>query len=75
VDVAEPETECPEIISHYLDDWDVRSGDEEAYAAQQRERVRRFVATGEYKDSTPIPLWACGFVLVLLVGVLVWLLR
>ena len=71
--VAEPNSECPEIVNHYLDDIDIRSGDE-AYGAQQRERVSRFVATGEYKDSTPVPWWICAIVLAVLIAGAVWLL-
>jgi hypothetical protein len=71
---SEPETECPEIVNHYLDDSDIRSNDE-AYAKRQRDEVRRFVTTGEYRDSTPIPLWTCAIVFAVAVVLMVWLLR
>jgi hypothetical protein len=71
---SEPETECPEIVNHYLDDSDIRSNDE-AYAKGQREEVRRFVTTGQYRDSTPISLWTCAVVLAVTVVLMVWLLR
>jgi hypothetical protein len=70
---AEPETECPEIVNHYLDDSDIRSNDG-AYAKRQRQEIRRFVTTGEYPESTPIPLWACAVVLAVALGLVIWLL-
>ena len=70
---ADPDAECPEIVYHYLDDADIRARDE-VYAGQQREPVRRFVETGEYPDSTPVPWWSCALVLALVGGLLLWLL-
>jgi hypothetical protein len=70
---AEPDTECPEIVNHYLDDSDIRSNDE-AYAKRQREEIRRFVTAGEYRKGTPIPLWTCAVVLAVALGVVIWLL-
>jgi hypothetical protein len=71
--VGEPNTECPEIVNHYLDDADIRSKDD-AYGGRQREQISRFVGTGEYKDSTPIPFWTCAIALALAVGVIGWIL-
>ena len=68
----EPDTECPEIVNHYLDDADIRSKDD-TYGRRQRDQISQFVGTGEYNDSTPIPLWACGIVVALAVGVIGWL--
>ena len=70
--MAEPETECPEIVSHYLDDRDIRLSDE-TYAKPQREKVRRFVSTGKYRDSTYLPLWTCAVALALAVVFALWL--
>ena len=70
---AEPRTECPEIVNHYLDDVEIRARDDR-YADQQRERIKQFVETGEYKDSTPVPLWTCAVALALVIAVVVWLL-
>jgi hypothetical protein len=64
----------PEIVNHYLDDADTREKDGR-YGETQRQQVRRFVDTGEYKESTPIPLWSCGVVAVLITAVVVWLLK
>lgn len=69
---AEPSTECPEVVNHYLDDADIRARDE-AYAVHQRQEVRRFVKAGEYDDGTPIPLWTCALVLAAIAGLLLWL--
>lgn len=72
--MAEPNTECPEIVDRYLDDADIRSSDA-AYGKHQRHQVGRFVATGEYEDSTPVPFWTCAVALAVFVGVigcLVW---
>ncbi len=71
--MAEPNSECPEIVNHYLDDADIRTKDE-AYGGRQREQISRFVTTGEYRDGTPIPLWTCAVALVLAVGLIDWLL-
>jgi hypothetical protein len=70
--IAEPETECPEIVRHYLDDRDIRLGDE-GYAKPQREKIKRFVSTGEYLDSTPVPLWTCAVALAVIIGLAIWL--
>jgi hypothetical protein len=64
---------CPEIVDHYLDDADVRAQDER-YGEEQRERVRKFVETGEYDDGTAVPLWTCAVAVALLVAVVVSLL-
>ena len=69
--IAEPDTACPEIVSHYLDDADIRRKDE-SYACPQRQRVGRFVETGTFEDSTPIPLWSCAVALALIVAAAVW---
>jgi len=71
--MQEPETSCPEIVNHYLDDLDIRASDEQ-YAKQQRDRVRLFVETGHYKDSTPVPLWTCAVGVVGVVAIFAWLL-
>ena len=67
---------CPEIVDHYLDDVDIRERDER-YAAQQRERVRQFVETGEHSEGTTVPLWTCALALAmalaLVVGLALWL--
>lgn len=63
---------CPEIVDHYLDDVDIRERDPR-YAAQQRERVRLFVETGEHSEGTPVPLWTCSLTLALVVGLVLWL--
>ena len=63
---------CPEIVDHYLDDVDIRERDHR-YAAQQRERVRLFVETGEHSDGTVVPLWTCALALALVVGLVLWL--
>src|SRR5215472_83186 len=65
--ISDPDTECPEIVDHYLDDADVRAKDE-AYGAHQRQQVRRFIETGEYRDSKPVPLWAFIMVLAVLIA-------
>ena len=64
----------PEIVNQYLDDADIREKDEQ-YGEAQRRRVRHFADTGEFQDSTPIPLWTCGLVAVLMIAVLIWLLK
>jgi hypothetical protein len=64
----------PEIVNHYLDDADIREKDER-YGETQRRQVRRFVETGEFKDSTPIPLWSCGLVAALIIAALIWMLK
>lgn len=69
--IAEPDTECPQIVNHYLDDADIRQRDE-TYARGQRRRVGRYVETGEFKDSRPIPLWPCAVALALVAATLVW---
>lgn len=69
---AEPDTKLPEVIGHYLDDSDIRARDE-AYAAHQREAVRRFVDTGNYADSTPVPMWTCAVALAAVLGLIGWL--
>lgn len=71
---AEPDTVCPEIVEHYLDDADIRARDE-AYAARQRASVRVFVDTGEYADSTPLPWWSYALLLAVCGGFLLWVLR
>ena len=68
----EPDTERPEIVNHYLDDAGIRSKDDE-YGKHQREQVRRFVSTGEYKDSKPVPLWTCAVAMAMAVGLIGWL--
>jgi hypothetical protein len=70
---ADRSTVCPEIVDHYLDDVDLRAQDER-YAEQQQERVRKFVETGEHDDGTLVPLWTCGVALTLVGGMVVWLL-
>ena len=70
--MAEPETTCPEIIDHYLDDADIRAAND-CYGAHQREKVRRFVETGEYDDGTIVSPWACAVVLALAIASIVWL--
>ena len=64
----------PEIVNHYLDDADIREKDEQ-YGDTQRRQIRRFLDTGEFKDSTPIPLWSCGLVAALIIAGLIWLLK
>ena len=71
--ISEPDTEVVQIVNHYLDDAPIRERDD-GYARQQRQRIRRFVETGEYKNSTPIPLWTCAVALALTVCGVVWLL-
>ena len=71
--VADQTTVCPEVVDHYLDDVDIRAQDER-YGQRQRERVRRFVDTGEYDDGTQVPLWTCAVTVTLLVGLVVLLL-
>jgi hypothetical protein len=66
-------SDCPEVVRHYLSDDDIRTRDEE-YARQQRERLRRYIETGEYHDSKPVPLWGCVLVLAVPAAVLSWLL-
>jgi hypothetical protein len=63
---------CPEIVSHYLDDADIRSADE-VYGNQQRERIRHFVETGEYDDGTTVSPWACTVVIALILAGIAWL--
>lgn len=70
---AEGYADCPEVVRHYLCDDDIRARDE-AYARGQRGPVRRYVETGEYHDSTPVPWWGCLLVLAAIVGALFWLL-
>jgi hypothetical protein len=62
----------PEIVSHYLDDADIRARSE-TYAVGQRRKVRRFVELGEYDDGTPVPLWGCTLVLVTGASLALWL--
>ena len=62
----------PEVVNHYLDDADVRAKDD-CYGETQRRQVRQFVDTGEFKNSTPIPLWSCGLVVALIVAVVIWI--
>jgi hypothetical protein len=71
--LATDQTICPEIVDHYLDDADVRAQDER-YGEEQRERVRKFVETGEYDDGTAVPLWTCAVAVALLVAVVLSLL-
>ena len=70
--MREPEAHCPEIVNHYLDDADIRSADE-GYGNQQRERIRRFVETGEYDDGTTVSPWACTVIIALILAGIVWL--
>lgn len=69
---ADSNTECPEIVSHYLDDADIRARDE-VYGAHQRATIRRFVETGEYINSTPMPWWTWAPVAVLVGSLVLWL--
>jgi hypothetical protein len=69
---AEPASECPEVVWHYLSDVDIRALDH-AFAAQQREAVRRFVETGEYSDGTRVSPWTCALVLAGVGGLVLWL--
>ena len=68
-----PGTECPESVSHYLDDDDIRARDER-YGARQRERMRHYVETGEHAESVGIPWWGCLLVVGAIGGGVVWLL-
>ena len=70
--IAESNIECPEIVDRYLDDAGIRSSDA-AYGKHQRHQVGRFVATGEYQDSTPVPFWTCAVALGAFAGVIGWL--
>ncbi len=68
-------TECPETVYRYLEDGDIRAQDA-AYARHQHEAIRRFVETGEYTDSKPVPRWAmlgCGAVVVVVAALALWL--
>ena len=67
---AEPDTECPDVVTHFLEDADVRAKDED-WAAYQKEEIRRFIETGEYSDSRA-PLWTCPLILVLIGGLVLW---
>jgi hypothetical protein len=69
---AEADSECPEVVWHYLSDVDLRALDE-AFAAQQRAVVRHFVETGEHVDGTRVSPWTCALVLAVIGAVLVWL--
>jgi hypothetical protein len=69
---AEPGSECPEVVWHYLSDADIRAWDD-AYGAQQRETVRRFVETGEYTDGTVVSPWTCVLIVAVVGGLLLWL--
>ena len=69
---ATPGTQCPDIVNHYLDDPEIRARDER-YAAQQRERVRRFVQTGQYSDGASVSLWTVAGAVIVVVGLVVWL--
>src|SRR3954454_10781223 len=63
----------PEIVNHYLDDADIREKDHR-YGERQRRTVARFVDTGEYKDSTPIPWWSCALLAAVIIAAVMWLL-
>jgi hypothetical protein len=63
----------PQAVHRYLDDADIRSR-KSAYAARQRQEVRRYVDFGEYDDGIPVPWWGCVLVLLAGAGVIKWLL-
>jgi hypothetical protein len=62
----------PEAVHRYLNDADIRSRDD-AYGADQRREVRRYVDLGEYADGIPVPWWGCALVLLAGAGVINWL--
>ena len=68
---AEPDTECPDVVTHFLEESDVPANDDEL-AAWQREEVRRFVETGGYTNRRA-PVWTCPLILALIGGFVLWL--
>ena len=70
---AESYLDCPDVVLHYLDDDDVRARDQ-VFAARQRDEIRRYIETGEYRDGKPLPWWTWLLLLASSIGVLIWLL-
>lgn len=64
----------PDAVHHYLDDADIRAGDDR-YGAWQRQEVRRSVEFGEYDDGVPIPWWGCALALLAGAAAVKWLMR
>jgi hypothetical protein len=48
--------ECPHVVFHFLTDADIRAKDA-VYGKGQRVEIKRFVETGECKDSKPLSPW------------------
>ena len=70
--LSEPCTNLIEIVNYYLDDTAIREG-HEAHGKRQLQRIRRFVETGDFENSKPVPLWACAAAMGLLVALVIWL--
>jgi hypothetical protein len=65
-------TEVPDAVFHFLDDADIRRKDE-AYAARQRDLVRRYVDTGQMVEhAKSVPWWSCLLTLAVPAVLLLW---
>ncbi|WP_214442671.1 hypothetical protein [Sphingobium yanoikuyae] len=68
-----PIDSMPDAVHRYLDDADIRSR-KSAYAAYQRQEMRRYVDFGEYDDGIPVPWWVCALFLLAGAAIIKWLL-
>lgn len=64
--------DCPNIVSHFLRDSDIRAKDAD-YGRGQRVEIRRFVETGECNDSKEVSAWGCVAALAAIAVLLYWL--
>jgi hypothetical protein len=71
---ADPGSDCPHLVYHFLSDSDIRAKDAE-YGASQRADIRRFAETGDRSvvESAPAPKWPLFFILGLLIAASIWL--
>lgn len=74
--MGEPDIVCADSVYHYLNDADIRRGDER-YGHWQRGLVRAFVETGEMTEHAPsiqLPGWGCALIVVAMAALVIWLL-
>lgn len=57
--LANPKTRCPGIVSHFVDESDIRMNNE-GFAKQQREDIRRYLSTGRYRNRTALMWWSAA---------------
>ncbi|UKK83278.1 hypothetical protein L7H23_11965 [Sphingopyxis sp. BSN-002] len=50
------ELDYPHVVEHFLSDVDIRARDAD-YGKSQRIEIARFVVTGKFADSKPVPGW------------------